>query len=229
MSKALMIAFAAPFPGSSSGPWPLYLRSPVHFIEWFWFQNLGAIFDMRISEETHSPANFILKPVVGRLAGPAPRRVVALAVSRRMAVPSGVQLPLAAFLVLLAVLSIAAAKRPLYTLRCCCRSASWPQQRPTRSRSGSDRSSMVRVSRCSACWVLLSGPDGSCTLNGSTLFTRYLPALTVHYPPVDARLLFGATVCTLGWILLLFPVPAKMSPCCSPGTAGIALVCGPRS
>ena len=224
--KALMIAFAAALPWLVIWPVALYLRSPVHFIEWFWFQNLGRYLGYAYIGESHSPANFILN--LSWVAWPVlPLAAWSLWRSRAEWRSHPVwQLPLAAFLVLLAVLSIAAAKRPLYTLPLllplCIMAAAAADAVPQRIRSlihgaGVALFGLLGLALWTG-WLL--------HVNGSTLFTRYLPALTVHYPPVDARLLFGATVCTLGWILLLFPVPREDVPLLFSWTAGIALVCG---
>jgi len=112
----LAIAFLAAVPWLTIWPALLYLRSPELFMEWFWINNLGRFFGfVRLGPSSNHWHYFEILPW---FAWPAlPIALWTLWQGRRTAFrQAGIQLALTAFLVMLAVLSMAADARELYAM-----------------------------------------------------------------------------------------------------------------
>jgi len=225
-ARALAVSLPAALPWLVIWPLALFLRSRDSFIEWFWVQNLSRYLGYAYIGERHSPLSFIVTLLW--LAWPA-LPLAAWAVWRTRAEWRSHpvwQLPLAAAVLITAVLAFSAAKRPLYTLPLlpplCIMAAAGAEMVPQRIRSVIHGGSAALFGLLGlvlwAGWIL--------QVNGAGLFTRFLPANTVHYLPVDGRLLTGALICTLGWILLLAAVRREEALLPFSWTAGIALVWG---
>ena len=112
----LAIAFLAAVPWLTIWPALLYLRSPELFMEWLWINNLGRFFGfVRLGPSSNHWHYFEILPW---FAWPAlPIAVWTLWHGRRVVFKHpGIQLVLTAFLVMLAVLSMASDARELYAI-----------------------------------------------------------------------------------------------------------------
>ena len=112
----LLAAFLASVPWLTIWPALLYLRSPELFMEWFWINNLGRFFGfVRLGPSSNHWHYFEILPW---FAWPAlPIAAWTLWHGRRAVFGHpGIQLVLTAFLVMLAVLSMAADARELYAI-----------------------------------------------------------------------------------------------------------------
>jgi 4-amino-4-deoxy-L-arabinose transferase-like glycosyltransferase len=225
-ATSLAISLPAILPWVVIWPLALFLRSPESLIEWFWVQNLSRYFGYAYIGERHSPASFVLN--LSWIAWPV-LPFAAWSVWRTRAEwrsHAVWQLPLAASVLLIAVLAFSAAKRPLYTLPLlpplCLMAATASDAVPQRIRSAMHGAGVALFGLLGI--VLWTG--WLLHVNGSSLFARFLPALTVHYPPVDGRLLAGALACTFGWVLLVVLARIEEAPLLFTWTAGIALVWG---
>jgi len=224
--RSLAIAAAASLPWFVIWPTLLYLRSPAHFVEWFWFQNLGRFLGFANTGKKDSHWFFILN--LPWLAWPIFPLAAWTLWKCRTSWRSHTlwQLPLTMFAVLFSVLSLSASSRGLYCL---------PLLLPLAVIASaeivpfSDRiATLVRWSGAAffgllgvvlwSVWFL--------EINGNPLITRYLPAITVHYAPVAPLLLVGALVFTGAWLFSIRSVLHESAPLLASWTAGTVLVWG---
>lgn len=113
---ALTVALVAALPWLLVWPLALYQRSPELFAEWFWVNNLGRFFGtVQVGPRAEHGFYFTILPWYA-----FPALLLALWTlwhGRRAGFAKpGIQLPLAAFTVMLTVLSVAADARELYAL-----------------------------------------------------------------------------------------------------------------
>ncbi len=114
--QALLIALAASLPWFITWPLALYLRSPELFHEWFWTQNIGRFLSNTLVGQRHSPAYYLTQLPYFALPS-LPLALWAVWRNRRSwREHSGIQLSLIAFMVMLAVLSLASSIRDIYAL-----------------------------------------------------------------------------------------------------------------
>ena len=112
----LLIACAAAVPWSFIWPVALYLRSPVDFIEWFWYQNLGRFLGYsHVGREFSWTFYFVHLPW---FALPSlPIALWAIWHNRRsLRAYSGISIPLLMFLVMFLVLTLSSSIRNIYAL-----------------------------------------------------------------------------------------------------------------
>jgi 4-amino-4-deoxy-L-arabinose transferase-like glycosyltransferase len=112
----LAVALAAALPWVGLWPWLLYQRSPLLFMDWFWTNNFGRFFGFANLGPTSDHWAYL--KMLPWFAWPAlPLALWALwnGGLRGIAQPK-IQFPLAAFLIMLAVLSAASDAREVYAL-----------------------------------------------------------------------------------------------------------------
>jgi 4-amino-4-deoxy-L-arabinose transferase-like glycosyltransferase len=224
--KAIVPALLAALPWLVIWPALLYFQSRAYFLEWFWYQNLGRFLGfariMKPDSHWYYLANL---PWHGLPVLPLAAWVLWKRRGRRRVDPL-FQLPLVTFVVMLVVLSASASNRDLYALPLILPltlvASAASDHLSERALSFIDRASVAFFGLLGAVlWAgLLAFLFGSRTVRG------LLPPETLHYQPLDLRLLGAALVVTLFWLIVIGRTLLQKGPLLLSWTAGIALVWG---
>jgi len=224
--RALFIAAVASLPWLVAWPAALYLRSREYFLEILWYQNFGRFvgFARIMKQDTHW--YYLLNlPWHGLPVLPLAAWTLWKARAGWRHSPL-FQLPLVTYAVMIGVLSMSASNRDLYALPTILPltmiAAAGAGSIPDRARSVIDKGSVVLFG---VLGVILWGALLAYLLRTPALL-KLLPPQTLHYAPLDLRLLAAAIVITVFWLVVAARSLRQAGPPLLSWTAGLVLVWG---
>ncbi|MDA8100580.1 MAG: hypothetical protein M0042_13265 [Nitrospiraceae bacterium] len=224
--RAVAVALAASLPWFVLWPALLYLRSPDQFIEWFWYQNFGRFLGFARAGKKDSHWFFLLN--LPWLAWPVlPLAGWSLWKSRKNRESGALwQLPLSAFAIMLAVLSLSSSSREIYAL---------PLLLPLAILASADPAPFSDRARRVTRWGIAAffGMLGAAIwiawfleISGNPVISSRLPEHAVHYAPAATSLIAGALLCTAAGLLALRRSVLPSAPLLASWTSGTVLAWG---